>query len=393
MRRFTTAGVSTGLAWTINATVADTTGAAMLVPLRLKYGGELVATEPQIRAAGRPTNNVLPGSASDSMPTPGATTSGFCARSIRLGPSELNGATESSRRSAVPLWLEAPTVKHPGGIARRRDPAELWLSPVVPAMVPRGGHHHDAGVDGAPCGQRQRVCVVRLVDPGRHREIDHADVESRPLLDRVVDRRNRVADVAVAVLVERPQDEQVRPWCDPPSCAVRVVTVAGDDSGDVRAMAVAVVRLGLEVDEVDELRDPVAAQVVVRACDPRIDDGHANASAVHAQVLGHPAGADGQARALERAVKPPVRADGLDRRRLRELGQRGLRDLRDQGPDSGQPPPAPAAKSPDERLHGAEITRPDDDPRHLAGHGGSPPQSGVQLANRGRLGSGGRPCC
>ena len=95
----TCAGVQAGWHCRSSAAPPAMCGAAMIVPLRLKYGGESVATEPQIRAAGRPTNNVLPGSASDSMPTPGATTSGFCARSIRLGPSELNGATESSRRS------------------------------------------------------------------------------------------------------------------------------------------------------------------------------------------------------------------------------------------------------------------------------------------------------
>ena len=39
-------GVSAGLAWIISATVPLTTGAAALVPLRLKYGKYDVATVP-----------------------------------------------------------------------------------------------------------------------------------------------------------------------------------------------------------------------------------------------------------------------------------------------------------------------------------------------------------
>ena len=41
--------------------------------------------------------------------------------------------------------------------------------------------------------------------------------------------------------------------------AVRVVAVAGDDAGDVRAVAVVVVRRGPAVDEVDEHRDALVA--------------------------------------------------------------------------------------------------------------------------------------
>jgi hypothetical protein len=59
-------------------------------------------------------NKVLPASAVDSMPTPGARRSGFATRSIALGPIELKGATESSDLSMVPLWLEAPTVSTHG---------------------------------------------------------------------------------------------------------------------------------------------------------------------------------------------------------------------------------------------------------------------------------------
>ena len=48
---FTAFGVSDGLACSINATVPETTGAAMLVPDRLRYGVNPVGTEPERRNA------------------------------------------------------------------------------------------------------------------------------------------------------------------------------------------------------------------------------------------------------------------------------------------------------------------------------------------------------
>src|SRR5688572_31570937 len=48
------------------------------------------------------------------MPTPGASRSGLAAKSIHVGPRELNAAIESSLRRAVPLWLLAPTVRTQG---------------------------------------------------------------------------------------------------------------------------------------------------------------------------------------------------------------------------------------------------------------------------------------
>src|SRR6187551_4062332 len=49
---FTRLGVSDGFAWNISATVPATTGAAMLVPVRLKYGCAAVSTVPHKRAPG-----------------------------------------------------------------------------------------------------------------------------------------------------------------------------------------------------------------------------------------------------------------------------------------------------------------------------------------------------
>src|SRR5262245_4531226 len=107
---FTRFGVSEGFACSMSAIVPLTTGDAMLVPLSERYGSDAVVTVPQRRISGLVFHSVLPASASDSMPTPGATRSGLATKSIADGPRELNPATVSSDRFAVPLWLEAPTV-------------------------------------------------------------------------------------------------------------------------------------------------------------------------------------------------------------------------------------------------------------------------------------------
>ena len=58
--------------------------------------------------------STLSGSLSDSMPTPGATTSGFAATSMAVGPRELKVPIVSSERLTVPIWLDAPTVSTHG---------------------------------------------------------------------------------------------------------------------------------------------------------------------------------------------------------------------------------------------------------------------------------------
>src|SRR5262249_56795772 len=74
------------------------------------------------------------------MPTPGATTSGFAARSIAVGPRELNAAIVSSDRSAVPMWLDAPTVSthgaFPGGVMPPYCGGPAGLRPLFPAAPP-----------------------------------------------------------------------------------------------------------------------------------------------------------------------------------------------------------------------------------------------------------------
>ena len=60
------------------------------------------------------------------------------------------------------------------------------------------------------------------------------------------------------VRVEHLQADDVRAGRDAGAAPLRVVAVAGDDAGDVRAVAVVVVRRGAAVDEVDERGDALA---------------------------------------------------------------------------------------------------------------------------------------
>src|SRR5205807_6389220 len=95
-------GVSEGLAWNIRAATPETTAVACDVPVPLKY-------ESPTRADGWVTSMRDPGSRSDTMEIPGATTSGL-ANPSWVGPSEENGATWSSETLEVCSVSSAPTV-------------------------------------------------------------------------------------------------------------------------------------------------------------------------------------------------------------------------------------------------------------------------------------------
>ena len=90
-------------------------------------------------------------------------------------------------------------------------------------------------------GERQRIGPVGLVHARGDRQVDDADVVGRLDRDRVVDRGDDVADVAATEAVHDLQSNQLRSRRNPLVLAVRVVTGAGDDARDVRAMAVVVV--------------------------------------------------------------------------------------------------------------------------------------------------------
>ena len=96
-----------------------------------------------------------------------------------------------------------------------------------------------------------------------------------------------------------------------------VVAVAGDDAGDVRAVAPVVVAGGAAVDEVDELGDPLGgaagvAQVVVVRRDARVDHRDADALAVEAHQGLDGLGADGNRLAADQRLDRAVEVDPLD---------------------------------------------------------------------------------
>ena len=227
---FTRFGVSAGFACSISAIVPLTTGEAMLVPLSDRYGSFAVGTVPHSRISGLVLKSVLPASASDSMPTPGATRSGLAWKSIAVGPRELNagdGVVAAIDRAVVARRADGDD---PRRVAGRADRAVLRLAVGRSAEVARGGDDDEPGLDRALGGERQRVGVVRLVDAGGDREVDDAEVQRVLVRDRVVDRRDDVADVALAGGVEHFLDEQRRARRDAAAAAARVVAVAGDDA-------------------------------------------------------------------------------------------------------------------------------------------------------------------
>src|SRR5690349_17163309 len=98
MMAFARFGVSFGFACIIRATVPATTGAAMLVPVRLRYGRAVKLSNPPSRYADLVVYSVLPGADRDAIPTPVASTSGFARKSVAVGPRELKSAYLSSVR-------------------------------------------------------------------------------------------------------------------------------------------------------------------------------------------------------------------------------------------------------------------------------------------------------
>ena len=178
----------------------------MLVPLRLRYGCVAVGTVPHSRGVGLASRTAC---CRDRPAT-------RCRRRARrgpasaldrsaLGPRELNAATCRRARSTVPLWLAAPTVSTHGAL-----PGEV-MPPYCGCALGRCGRGcRPRSTTTMPAstarlrGERQRVGLVRLVDAGGDRQVDDADVVGGALLDRVVDRGDDVADVAVAAARRAP---------------------------------------------------------------------------------------------------------------------------------------------------------------------------------------------
>src|SRR5437763_13832344 len=132
MRALMMSGVTVGSFWTINAAAADTSGVAMLVPLRRMYleleswvhkvmpsrftvhtFNGTVGTRLSVELS---ESKVLLGASSETIRLPRATMSGFTTWSIMLGPLELKLGTASSVRILVSWVLVAPTVMTAGSL-------------------------------------------------------------------------------------------------------------------------------------------------------------------------------------------------------------------------------------------------------------------------------------
>ena len=162
--------------------------------------------------------------------------------------------------------------------------------------------------------------------------------------------------------------------------AAGIVAVAGEDAGDVRAVAVVVVRGRLEIDEVDEAGDAARAEIVVPVADARIDDGDADARAVEAQRVADPARADGGPGPLERTLHRPVQTHALDPRQRSQSLERGVRDVGNLATDEAQPPPWRAPQGADRRIRRTPGGHPEDDARVPLRGAGSVPQLTVETA-------------
>ena len=139
------------------------------------------------------------------MRAPGATTSGLITMSYRVGPRELNGATVSSDRAAVPCVSSAPTVSTDGSLPGDVTPPNTILPSVVLPTFPADATTTMPAATARSAASHKRIVPVRLQHRRADREVDHADVVLRPVLDRPVDRLDDAAHRARAFVVEHAQ--------------------------------------------------------------------------------------------------------------------------------------------------------------------------------------------
>jgi hypothetical protein len=88
--------------------------------------------------------------------------------------------------------------QHPRRVGRCGDAAVLLRARRVPAQVPRGSDHHDAGIDSMLGGKCEWIRAIRLGHRGGDGEIDDSDIELAAVAGRVFQGRDDVADDAAA---------------------------------------------------------------------------------------------------------------------------------------------------------------------------------------------------
>ena len=247
-----------------------------------------------------------------------------------------------------PLRARAADGQHPRRVAGRADAAVLNLPRRVAAEVARGGDDHDARVDDLLRGDRQRVGPRGFVDRRADRHVDDADVVRRVIRQHPVERGDDAADGAVAVRVEHLERDQARLGGRARLLATRIVAVARDDAGDVRAVAVVVVGLRPAVHEVHELRHALIAvgiqhgrgvrEVVVPRRDAGVDHGNADAGARKAEHLANHARADRHRRPVVEFRGGTIVVDAEHRRMLRHLAEQPIGQIDDLSVDDPELP-------------------------------------------------------
>ena len=194
---------------------------------------------------------------------------------------------------------------HVGRVTGRGDAAHHRLAVGRLADVAGRCHDHDAGAHRALHRLVERVVAEALGDGRAERHVDDADVELGAVLDGPVHGLDHVAHEARSVVAEHAQVDEVgaRRHAGVALAAAGVDGVARHDAGDVRAVTVAVEAAAtIAVPREVHAGDHLAVQRAVRR-DARVDDGHADALAVHRAERRH------------HAVQGGVGAGGLGRER------------------------------------------------------------------------------
>ena len=126
-------------------------------------------------------------------------------------------------------------------VARRGNPRVADCTrDRIQAVVAGRGHHHDARRDGALDRLDQWVGSRRLVNRVAERQVDDVDAERGAIRHREIDRRDDIAGVAGALVVEHSEADQPRTPRHADVLAARERPVARDQARDVGAVSVTV---------------------------------------------------------------------------------------------------------------------------------------------------------
>ena len=177
----------------------------------------------------------------------------------------------SSVRSGVPSGVHGAHGDHIRIVAGSGDGAIAdGAGRSAPAVIAGRDHHHDAGLPRLFDGLAKRIGGVALKYAAAQREVDDADVVRALELDGGVDRRDDVAIVTVAVVIENAETDEVDARGDTLE-RVRIErpggigAIPGDDSGHMSAVAEDIGGIAAVVaDEVLSVDHVARRQVVYR---------------------------------------------------------------------------------------------------------------------------------